>query len=296
MRSRSAEEPAPELVRPLSHGDSAGEEALADELHVRHRRQGSAPRDVSAVDGQVAVSVQEGLARDPLILERYPCVIQVVTRGLGAHVPEGHPRRYPAGIPWPGTFRAKLDQERMRSLALAADDEVRHDHRFTRGQTLRDPVLARAVVGRVQQERALIRDPPRRRLNHQPGVDARELLGKCKAPELAVSLHLVERPQVFGSSELEHGPGEEVVLDREPDAESRPLLEAVIDEQPVRLEELGRFRLEVPELEERGLEEAAESRGGVVIVVRGGVEHARELGGVVCAPRNALRVLVDIRR
>ena len=115
-------------------------------------------------------------------------------------------------------------------------------------------------------------------------------------PELAVSLHLVERPQVFGSSELEHGPGEEVVLDREPDAESRPLLEAVIDEQPVRLEELGRCRLEVPELEERGLDEAAESRGGVVIVVRRGFEHARELGGVVCAPRSALRVLVDIRR
>ena len=83
---------------------------------------------------------------------------------------------------------------------------------------------------------------------------------------------------MFRPSELEHGPGEEVVLDREPDAEPRALLEAVIDEKAVRFEELGRVRLEVPELEKGGLDEAAESRGGVVVVLRGSAEHAREFG------------------
>ena len=105
-----------------------------------------------------------------------------------------------------GTFGLGFDQERMRSLLAADDVEVCHDHRFTRGQTLRDQFL-RAVVGRVrQEEQQHIRDPPADDLNPWPELAAASFSVSAKHPS---SPFRCISSSVLGvrTSELEHGPG-----------------------------------------------------------------------------------------
>ena len=63
-------------------------------LHVDIGLEVLPPVAAVAVDGQVAVSVQEGPARITRFSNDIHALSRWNTRGLGAHVPEGHPRRY----------------------------------------------------------------------------------------------------------------------------------------------------------------------------------------------------------
>ena len=231
--------------------------------------------------------VQQRAALEPDVAERDARVVQVVSGGLRAHVRERDAlHRSPARVP-------QRDEERVRPDAPIVHQQISHDHRFRRDESLRDPVFPRARVGGAEQETPAVAasgvwDPRARRVHDQTAVHAGEALGEREAPERAVPLHLLQLPQVRRAAQLQHRPGEKVVLHGEADAEPRTLVEARAGQQPVRLEKLRGGFHQVLETEHAGPHERGEAARGVRVGRRGGREHLRELRTPSRAPRRAV--------
>jgi hypothetical protein len=171
------------------------------------------------------VLVQQRVARQPDVAERDAGVVQVVSGGLSTHIRQ----RDALGHTPPRV--TQRDEERVRPDALVVHQQVSHHHRLRGDETLRDPVFPRAVVGRAEQETpavflSRIRDPRGGGVYDQTAVHAGEALGEREAPERAVPLHPLQLPHVRRAAQLEHRPGEQVVLHGEADAEPRALVEA----------------------------------------------------------------------
>mmetsp|Transcript_5949 Transcript_5949/g.24117 ORF Transcript_5949/g.24117 Transcript_5949/m.24117 type:complete len:459 (+) Transcript_5949:513-1889(+) len=232
---RVREQRAREDERRLRHGDAAGEESLADHLHRLLR--GAEVRARRRVDA--AVSVQQTRVGNAEVAEPHPRVVKVQPGGLQAHVPDRHASSQGRTSFFIRATRvSKPHEEPVRPDAFAVGSrQVGDHHRPLRGQTLRDPVLARALVFRVEDERFCVRIVRRGRVHDEPGVDPRQTLGEAKAPELAGGLDGIQKPQVFGAPERDHRPGEKVELHGEPDPEPGAVRGGVRGQKPVRQEE-----------------------------------------------------------
>ena len=88
---------------------------------------------------------------------------------------------------------AQVHEEGVWADALASHGERGEHHRLVRGEALRDPILGRALVRRVEHELLGRRIVGRLRLHHQAGLHPCQPLGERKAAELPRLLHGVER-------------------------------------------------------------------------------------------------------
>jgi len=87
------------------------------------------------------------------------------------------------------------DEKRVRSLVDAVDEERSNHNRSIRSQTLRDPVLAGAGVGRVQVEAAAAKVPCGGGFDDEAGADAwgRDECMTCKLQTANRKLQLYQQ-------------------------------------------------------------------------------------------------------
>ena len=184
-------------------------------------------------------------------------------------------------------FVSHVDEKTVRTQPLLPHAQVRDAHGFVRRQALRDPVLHRALVGRVDDKRLRRRIPRRGGVDDEPRVDPRQALGEAEASELTLSLDLLELGQLFGPAQGHHGPGEQIELHGESDPEPRTVRWGVRREQPMGGEELGRVVPHVRETQGRLANQRAEEVRALAVADALGAQPGefRGEGPAPCASR-----------
>lgn len=152
-------------------------------------------------------------------------------------------------------------------MTLAVDAQHGNDDRLVGDEALRDPVLGRQLVWRVDDECTV--NEIRGRLDNESAVDAREPLGKGEAAERVFRAQAVhERINLRGCAESNHCTAEQIVLHGKANAKAGAEPRRVLNEEAVSLEKARRAVDQIRRMQQIRADECAQARRRLMIVHR----------------------------